>query len=84
MTQIVAFPMTAQANEVRLAADALRALHGEAANAYWRQTIARLRRQLAEGGVDREDGERELRAFCNAVFARVRETGVPAGSEKTG
>lgn len=84
MARIIPFPVTAQDSEVSAAAAALSRLHGEAANAFWRQTIARLRQQLSRNGVRPEESDVELRAFSAEVFARIREAGRPAQSDMAG
>jgi hypothetical protein len=84
VSKIIAFPVTARAGEIQIAADALRDLHGDAANQFWRLTVKRLRQQHEESGVGRGECDRELRAFADAVFIRVAETGKPAESERAG
>ena len=70
---VVPFPMTGRAHQIRQTVDAVMNRNGNAADRYWKQTIAELRSGMAASGVDDHLIDQELRAFAKAVFARIHE-----------
>lgn len=71
--RVVPFPMTGRARQIRHTVEMVMNRNGNAADRYWKQTIAGLRSQMAGSGIDEDVIEQELRAFARAVFARIHE-----------
>ncbi|OHV67906.1 hypothetical protein LCM4576_23605 [Mesorhizobium sp. LCM 4576] len=65
--KVLTFPLSRQAAEVREVARRLDATHGDDAKTYWRSVVADLDRRLSAHGLAREQIDRELWAFFDAV-----------------
>jgi len=64
---IIKFPSHRRAADIRRCAMALRDLHGEAANTFWRSEMAGLAAALHRLGMDDEEIGLQARAFMDAV-----------------
>lgn len=67
MADLIAFPFRARAALVRALVDDLHTIHGEAANAFWRQRISALVSELRASGLTDAAIRREILDLQDAV-----------------
>ncbi len=69
--EVVVFPMTRRVGKIRHTAEILAAKQGAEADAYWKQVVTAARKHFVRIGVPAQEGDRQLRAFFDAVQAEL-------------
>jgi len=81
--ELFLFPIDRRASLIRNTARALCELHGEPANAFWRQTARDLYRELLAIGNDDASARAEISRFSDSVQCEMRGMTPPARSSIT-
>ncbi len=71
--RVIPFPMAGQACRVRQTVERLMRANGNAADRFWKTTIAEERARMEAIGVSPAVIDEELRTFAKTVFARIHE-----------
>ncbi|WP_353646749.1 DUF6074 family protein [Mesorhizobium sp. WSM2239] len=78
---VVAFPLYRRGKLVTGIAGVLRAIHGEEANVFWRETAKTLAQQLVAAGVEYGAARDEIRTLLRVVLAEL-QTGMSARADR--
>ncbi|WP_431321657.1 DUF6074 family protein [Rhizobium sp. YTU87027] len=70
--EIIQFPIDRQIYFVRETARVLERRHGEAADRFWKLTCRRLYARLQVQGMPATEIEKEIDAFCQAVYLEMQ------------
>lgn len=65
--KVIPFPARHRVGRVRRVAEVLSGKRGRDANAYWRRTVETMAEQMSKAGVPKDEAERQLRDFFDAV-----------------
>ncbi|MER8793945.1 DUF6074 family protein [Mesorhizobium sp. M0984] len=74
---VLPFPTTRRVGKIRRTVEVLSDRSGKGADQYWKQVIAGMRTQMMSAGLTDDVVDRELRAFAEEVFGRVRHYAQP-------
>jgi hypothetical protein len=77
---LMQFPADRRAAEVRRCAQALRTLHGQEANLFWRSEMALFSAELSAQGASVEEISHQASLFMNAVQLELQKEYVAAAS----
>jgi hypothetical protein len=87
MRAVCCFPIDRQRSRVQRCASALKRLHGELANVYWRKEMQALAAHLRGLGLPEDEVSRQVMAFTTAVqiaLQRLFADADPHGGEGVG
>jgi hypothetical protein len=69
--KVILFPLDKRRGKVRHTAKILASKHGDEAELYGKQVLAGIRKHFDRVGVSKEEADRELRTFFDAVQAEL-------------
>lgn len=76
---IIPFPASKRTGKIERTATILATKKGKGADAYWKQVLGGLERQMKTAGISQDIIEHELKAFTAEVFSQLRGRGERPG-----